>query len=647
MTRIAVLLPYKDMAEMARRVIDENHDRIEYVKVIESENAVNEARIAAEQGADIIIARGYQAQLIKNYTNIPVVEMRFHAQEIGLLIQRAKKLSRKERPVIGLAAFENMLCDLSRMEELFGVRLLISYIDRIEEVPDILHDMRREGTDCVIGGDTVCQEAEKIGCYSVKFTATEESVRDAMERAKSMAYAVENEKRNTAQFETMLDTSFNGIIKINSDGRIIAINRLVENLLGKDMEEVKGEMLYDVFPQIDKWVVDAILTGERENCSSSIEIRGRSWMFLAAPIQFDEQIAGAILSLHAITELVRKDRQMASHMLLHGYTAETHFPDIHTDDHAMRKVLETAKEYSLSDSPVLIYGGTGTEYYHIAEAIHNNSIRKGGPFVSVNISGLKEEQQMAVLFGSRNEAAGKEPWGKGALVRASHGTILIKEIEKLTLPVQYQLTRVILDGALNRTDILPMDNVDVRVIGMTRKNLQYSVNKGLFQESLYYVLHALTLEIPPLNERSRDLRYYIDKYFKEFCQKYNKPLVITEGGYECLLAFAWQGNTLQVRAFMERLVLTAKKRSIAEGVIRKLYGELYPYVDGARGEERVVVYKSEEAVKISELLRKHRGSRKLAAEELGISTTTLWRKMNKHGIESKYGVPEKNERDIE
>lgn len=202
MTRIAVLLPYKDMAEMARRVIDENHDRIEYVKVIESENAVNEARIAAEQGADIIIARGYQAQLIKNYTNIPVVEMRFHAQEIGLLIQRAKKLSRKERPVIGLAAFENMLCDLSRMEELFGVRLLISYIDRIEEVPDILHDMRREGTDCVIGGDTVCQEAEKIGCYSVKFTATEESVRDAMERAKSMAYAVENEKRNTAQFET-------------------------------------------------------------------------------------------------------------------------------------------------------------------------------------------------------------------------------------------------------------------------------------------------------------------------------------------------------------------------------------------------------------------------------------------------------------
>lgn len=499
--------------------------------------------------------------------------------------------------------------------------------------------MKREGADCVIGGDTVCQEAEKIGCYSVKFRATGESVRDAMERARSMAYAVENEKRSTAQFETVLDTSFNGIIKINSDGRLIAVNRLVENLLGKDMEEVKGEMLYDIFPQIDKWVVDAILSGERENCSSSIEIRGRNWMFLAAPIQFDDQITGAILSLHAITEIARKDRQIANHMLLHGYTAETRFSDIYTANEDMRRVLETAKEYSLSDSPVLIYGGTGTEYYSIAEAIHNGSIRKSGPFVSVNISGLREEEQMSVLFGSRNGGAGKEPWGKGALVRASHGTLLIKEIEKLTMQAQYQLTRVILDGALNRTDALPMDNVDVRVIGMTRKNLQYSVNKGLFQESLYYVLHGLTLEIPPLNSRTEDLRYYVDLYFKEFCRKYNKPLVITEGGYGCLLAFPWQGNTLQIRAFMERLVLMAKKRSVAESLIRKLYGELYPYVSDAVSEDTIIVYQSEEAVKISELLRKHRGSRKLAAKELGISTTTLWRKMNKYGIESKYGVP--------
>lgn len=207
-----------------------------------------------------------------------------------------------------------------------------------------------------------------------------------------------------------------------------------------------------------------------------------------------------------------------------------------------------------------------------------------------------------------------------------------------TVQAQYQLTRVILDGAVNRTDALPMENIDVRIIAAARENLRYGVNKRRFQESLYYVLHGLTLEIPPLNRRIEDLQYYIDKYFNEFCKKYNKYLVITEGGCERLRQFSWQGNRLQLRAFMERLVLTAKKRSIAEGTIQKLFGELYPYVGEAGGGEKVVVYKTEEAVKISELLKKHRGNRKLAAQELGISTTTLWRKMNKYGIESKFGA---------
>lgn len=640
MTNIAVLLPYEDMVEKTWNIIRENHYEIEYVKVIESANAVNEARLAAQQGAEIIIARGYHAQLIRSYTNIPLVDMRYHAQEIGLLIQQAKKMSHKEHPVIGLAAFENTLCDLSSMGELFGVELLISYINRIEEVPDILYDMKKKGADCVIGGDTVCREAEKIGCFSIKFQATEESVRDAIERAKSMAYAVENEKRNAAQFETVLDISFNGIIKINGAGRIIAINRLVENLLGKGMEEIKGELLFDIFPQFDRWIIDDILSGARENYSSAIELKGRNWMFLAAPIQFDGQVAGAILSLHAITEIFRKDRQLANDVRLHGYTAETRFKNIYTENSSMRAALNMAKEYSLSDSPVLIYAETGTEYYQIAEAIHNNSIRKGGPFVSVNINGLSEDKQMAVLFGDGRGLEAKNPYEKGAMIRANYGTIYIKDIDRLSIEAQYQVSRMILDGAVNRTDALPMENVDVRVIATTQKNLQFLANKGQFYEGLYYLMQGLVLEIPPINSRNEDLQYYIDRYFKEFCRKYNKYLVLSNGVRQKFQELRWKGNLLQLRSFLERLVLTATKRNITEQMIQKLYEGLYPYVGESGDGERIVVYKAEEALKISGLLEKYRGSRKLVAKELGISTTTLWRKMNKYGIESKYGVDE-------
>lgn len=631
MSKIAILLPYENMKETVKKVLDEKDYKIDYIKVISTENAVNEAMIAVERGAHIVISRGYQAQLIKKYTNIPLVEMRLHAQEIGLLIQKAKKTTHKAEPVIGLIVFENMLCDISHMEELFSVRLITCYLKRVEEITNIISDMRKKDVDCVIGGDTVCRESERQGMLSIKFGSTEESILDAVKRANGMIYAMESEKHNAAQFETVLDTSFSGIIKVNSEGRIIAVNHLIENLIGKNMEDVNGELLYDVFPQIEKIVIQDILTGEKENHSSSIEIRGKNWMFLAAPIQFDGQITGAILTLHAFTEIVRKDYRTVNDMM-YGFTAKTHFQDIYTEDESMKRLLETAKEYALSESPVLIYGNTGTEYYQIAEAIHNSSIRKTGPFVSVDISGIEPESQKEVLFGKENNLANDNMLLKGALARADHGTILINGIEKLKPCVQYQLTRIIMKNTARRTDALLMGFLDTRIIAVTQKAPADLFNAGISNETLYYLLRGLTLNIPPLNVRRKDLKYFIDRYFKRYCQKYNKYLVITKGGYDAMMEFQWPGNVLQIKVFLERLVITASKRSISEGIIRKLYEELYPYTE----EENVhKSYPSKEAAQLMELLKKYHGNRKLVASELGISTTTLWRWMNKYGIELK------------
>ena len=110
MVKIGMLLPEERMVEPARKIIEENHLDVVYLEAVHTVDAVNKARIAVETGAHILVARGYQAKLIKEYTNIPVVEIRFHAQEIGLLIQKAKTILKKEHPHIALIAFENMLC---------------------------------------------------------------------------------------------------------------------------------------------------------------------------------------------------------------------------------------------------------------------------------------------------------------------------------------------------------------------------------------------------------------------------------------------------------------------------------------------------------------------------------------------------------
>ena len=625
MVKIGMLLPEERMVEPARKIIEENHLDVVYLEAVHTVDAVNKARIAVETGAHILVARGYQAKLIKEYTNIPVVEIRFHAQEIGLLIQKAKTILKKEHPHIALIAFENMLCDMSYMEQLFDIRLDVIYLKRIEEAESIIADFE-ERPDLIIGGEGTCRAAETMGYSTLFYQSTEESLKEALLAAKNASYAAESEKRNTAQFETVLDTSFNGIIKVNAEGKVIVVNKLVENLLGKNSEELVGKSLTEILPGIDSLLIENILSGKSESYSTSVSVRKKTWMAMIAPIQYDNQITGAILSLQKLADNSKKTKDIQGDMLLHGFAAQTKFEDIQTENAQMRKMLETAKMYALSEHAVMIYGQAGTEDYLLAEAIHNNNMR-----------GMDKEHQMEELF--RREAGDTvSTFGaKGAMIKANHGTLFIKGIEHLTLRVQHQILRTMLSRAQMRTDAQPLDTLDVRIIGSSKINLKHLVEKGEFSEELYYMLQSLVLEIPSLNERPEDLRNCFDKELKIYKEKYNRPLSVTEGAYKKLQELKWTGNGIQLRSFCERLVLTAKKRMIDEVVLQNLYDELFPHVEESHGEKRILVYRSQETDELEELLERFHGNRKLVAEELGISTTTLWRRMKKYGIEANYG----------
>ncbi|WP_195230809.1 sigma 54-interacting transcriptional regulator [Coprococcus comes] len=636
MVKIGMLLPEADMVPMAQKVVKDMNVEIACLKAISSVDAVNEARLAVEAGAKIVIARGYQAKMIKHYTNIPLIEMKLHAQEIGLLLQKAKLMVKKEHPVIALIAFDNMLCDMSYMEELFGVTLKVAVMKRSEETPGILDEMEAYHPDLVIGGEITCNEAERRGYLTLFYRATEESIKEALESARAMAFAVEIEKQNTAQFETVLDTSFNGIVKVNMDGNIIVVNKLVEKLIGKEKEDVVGCALTEVFPQIDMELVGRILKGESENLSTSISLGNKAFMLLMAPIEYDEVINGAIITLHQIADGARGTKRESNKMLLHGFPAKTDFGSIYTENAWMKKVLEDAKTFALSESPILIYGQAGIEDYLIAEAIHNNSNRKAGPYVSINMRGMDKEHQMEELFRREPVESQRDMAGKGAMIKADHGTLFIKGMEHLTLRVQHQILRTMLSRAQMRTDAQPIDSVDVRIIGSSKVDLKQMVQQGTFSEEFYYMLQGLTLKVPSLNQRAEDLRHYFDREFGRYSEMYNRHLKITDGGYQKLSELPWNGNMIQLKAFCERLVLSTEKRVVDEIVLQKLFEELYPEMKEIKGESRMVIYRSPESTRLAEILERCHGNRNQAAKELGISTTTLWRRMKKYGVEAKY-----------
>ena len=162
------------------------------------------------------------------------------------------------------------------------------------------------------------------------------------------------------------------------------------------------------------------------------------------------------------------------------------------------------------------------------------------------------------------------------------------------------------------------------------------VQQGTFSEEFYYMLQGLTLKVPSLNQRAEDLRHYFDREFGRYSEMYNRHLKITDGGYQKLSELPWNGNMIQLKAFCERLVLSTEKRVVDEIVLQKLFEELYPEMKEIKGESRMVIYRSPESTRLAEILERCHGNRNLAAKELGISTTTLWRRMKKYGVEAKY-----------
>ena len=635
MARIGLLLPEPYMTEMAKHILDRIGGNMDIVvcKSISSPEAVNEARLAAEQGAEILIARGHQARQIRQNTDIPLVEIRFTGQEIGLFLRRARELTGLSSPHVALIAFENMLPDVSHAEELFNVRLTVLYIDRYQDAGEALQRMA-DKPDIVIGGPLVCEAAGKLGYRVLGYESTGESIAEAIRTAKALSFAMDAEKQNTAQMETLLDASLSGIIRVNGSGEILAVNSYLSKETGVRNSTACGKAVQEVFPQLRASSLEKVLRGEEEYITTSAEIRGEAWMVQMAAIAYEGKISGAVISLRKISELTEQTGP-GNRSLREGYSTAISFDDIPTDNPRMRETLEQAKRFALSVGPVLITAPTGTEAPLVAQAIHSNSARSSGPFVSVNVGEIEPEEQVRTLFlGKPASSAGRS--AESVFAKADHGTVYLHGIEFLTMQAQLTMLRTMLNLKTMRTDALPIGLYDVRVIASSKRKLAPLVRSGQFSEALFYRLTGLGITIPSINERPEDLMREFREYLNYFSKRYSRSFTITEGGKHRIAELVWDGNLTQLRAFVERLVLTAKKRSIDEVMLQRLYDELYPEIELTGGSEKIVIYDSPEGKRIRELLVKHGGSREKVAAELRISTTTLWRRMKKYGIEADY-----------
>lgn len=632
MAKAAILVPREAMAEQARKVLAEKPAEnliINEILTIGTSSAVNEARAAVERGAEIIIARGLQAMYIKEHTHIPVVEIILTGQEQAMLVAQSKHLLQMEHPHIAFVG--NVFSDMTHFEKLYGITLSLYRYRSMEEHIQMVTEAVRAGADIVIGGDVTSQQARKYGIPFLFYHSTEDSIREALRVASLTGYAIDLEKRHAAQIETLLDSYSDGILMIDTAQKITKANHVALELIAKSGQELVGRPLQTVLPSLDLESISRLLDGTLQVYQTAVPIGEQSIAIWATPFKEEEQVIGVSLLCYLARSAHKNTQRAIKTMYLRGYTAKADFRSFPTSSKAMKQMLDRARMFSLSQLPVLLVGETGTEKDAVAQSIHGESLRRDGPYIAVDCAGIDEHEQERQLFGTENEHGRERE--KGALEASSYGTLYLNDIDELSPGSQYRLFRALTARTLSYNNVHPELVLDIRLIASTRRNLAQRVQEGRFREDLFYTLQALSLEIPPVRRRPEDLKIILSASLKSIAESYHRPITLSADAWEALEGYPWPGNLIQIQSFCERLILAASRPKVDGSVIRRLLQELYPSPAGelppASGASDSL---QGEAARIASLLEKHLGNRNAVAKELGISVTTLWRRMKKLGI---------------
>ncbi len=299
--------------------------------------------------------------------------------------------------------------------------------------------------------------------------------------------------------------------------------------------------------------------------------------------------------------------------------------------------VRTAKTYGRKEGNVLILGETGTGKELFARSIHADGPRARGPFVAVNCAAIPVDLAESELFGyERGAFTGAKAEGHpGKFETAHRGTIFLDEINSMSLAVQAKILRVVETKRMSRINGKREIPVDVRVIAASNGNLADAVSRGTFRKDLYYRLNVLPLRIPPLREMKEDIPFLLAELLKACATEHGTPEKrISDGAMRRILAYDWPGNVRELKNCVEYFCYTVEGDDVLEchlpPEIAAAAGAADPTPGAAREEPRD--FGDVERTFLVDTMRRCNGSAIEAARALGISRSTLYRKLKKRGI---------------
>ena len=448
-------------------------------------------------------------------------------------------------------------------------------------------------------------------------------------------------ERSQAVLSSVLNTITEGIVTIDASGLVAHVNPMAGKLLGLPTEAAVGKSVLKLFPGNPEL---ASVLVERNDCGPLEVSAGdaRSPVSLIVTPYFMRSEAGtegAILMLRARKDHLHDVRDIT------GFSATYRFEDIIGRSPLMRQQIEMGRMAARQTTRVLITGETGTGKELFAQSIHNASPRCDGPFVALNCGAIPRELIESELFGYKGGAfTGSRKSGHvGKFELADGGTLFLDEINTMPLDLQSKLLRTLQEGTVTRLGDSKPVKVDVRVVAATNEDLYEKSREHAFRMDLYFRLSVVEVNLPPLRERGDDIALIADTVLRGIAAKVGKPrLTLSPQAHDLLGRYPWVGNVRELENVLEMaaIVCTGDVLEPAHLAYRMkgLNAPSAPGTPRARAQPRETQPLPAQPLRDSELdlilsaMRENDGNVALVSRRLGISRSTIYRRMSERGL---------------
>ena len=433
--------------------------------------------------------------------------------------------------------------------------------------------------------------------------------------------------------DVILDSINEGVFTVDLDWRITDFNRAAEGITGVRRQEAIGQPCCEVFRASiceNACVLKQTLGTGKPVVNATAHIITNNGQRLPIRISTAElkdengRVIGGVETFQDLSQVEQLQKELSKQ-----YT----FEDIVGRSPAMMQLFEILPQIAESSSTVLIQGPSGTGKELFARAIHNLSPRKNKPLITVNCGALPDTLLESELFGHKAGAFTDAKRDKpGRFTLADGGTIFLDEIGDISQAMQVRLLRVLQERIVEPLGSVEPIPIDVRVVAATNKDLAELVRKGEFREDLFYRILVIRLDLPGLKQRREDIPLLVEHLVTRFNRLQGKDIAgVADEVLARLMDHDYPGNVRELENIVEQAFVLCRGGLIH---LHHLPPELRPTATSSSTESGPMSLLTMEKYLINEALRRHGGNRKRASHDLGIDTSTLYRKIKALGIET-------------